>query len=74
MGVSPLTGKPVAQQNTTAVFDHMKSCDNHVNATNFSVLTSDATDWFLLLKESLLIGLDKPKLNCNVRSVPLSLF
>lgn len=74
LGVSPLTGKVVAQSITTAVFDHALLCKHKSSASDFSILSSASRDWFLLLKESLCIASDKPCLNATVRSVPLSLF
>ena len=44
------------------------------NKNNFKIIGSAKNDFFLCLKESLLINKDKPKLNINDRSMPLSLF
>ena len=74
MGISPLTGKVVAQSNTTAIFDHTAKCTYRPLISDFSIICNDSIDWFLLLKESLCIGTEKPLLNSMVRSVPLALF
>ncbi len=74
LGISPLTGRKTAQATPSAIFDHCIACKHTPLANEFSITTTDSKDWFLLLKESLLIGLYKPELNAAVRSTPLSLF
>ena len=59
---------------TTAVKDHMLFCDVIVSLDDFKILTSNNSEFHLMIKESLLILSDKPELNRNEVSLPLCLF
>ena len=75
MGISPLTGKPVKGQCTTAIRDHMRQCRCSISNNDFTILGRDTTnDFHLKIKESLFIHLHKPGLNGQKRSIPLALF
>ena len=75
-GISDRTGKPVKTPKASAILDHLSSCDNPVlpKMSDFTVLASADCDFHLLIKESLLIARDRPRLNTNVSSLPLLLF
>ena len=74
-GISPLTGKLLKGQNTTSVLEHSKRCNSKVKYDNFVVLCKDnCSDFHLRIKESLFIHKDKPDLNGQDGSIPLTLF
>ena len=60
--------------NNTAVLNHINSNNCHATLDNFRIIGSARNDYTLCLKESLLIQLYKPRLNKNVKSMPLHLF
>ena len=74
IGNSKLTEKRVKHLKESAVSDHRLQCDCVFSFDNFDVLVSDANNFRLLIKESLLIKQDKPILNCTIKSFPLKLF
>lgn len=74
LGISSLTGKLLSKVNESAVSQHKRDTGHQISFNDFSVLSHDTNDFFLLIKESLLISRDKPALNNNVSSIPLSLF
>ena len=73
-GRSPLTGKLVKGQGSTTVRDHMLTCDTVVSNDNFEILGRDSVDYYLKIKESIFIKLEKPSLNKQGKSIPLALF
>ena len=75
-GISPLTGKRLASNpyQTSAVKEHMLTCNHIVSFDDFSVLANSNNNFHLELKESLFILRDNPVLNKNITSVPLQLF
>ena len=74
MGISNLTGKRVKNVKESAVCGHLLQCDCAIDFDHFDILDSDTNSFRLLIKESLLIKLDKPVLNRTVKSFPLELF
>ena len=77
LGISLATGKKFTYNpnnvNNTAILNHVNSnCIG--NKDNFKIIGNAKNDFFLCLKESLLIYKDKPKLNISERSMPLKLF
>ena len=53
MGVSPLTGKLKAPYyGTTAIREHMLSCDHQVSMGDFSILANANNTYHLEIKES----------------------
>ena len=73
-GRSPLTGKLVKGQLSTTVRDHTLDCDTVVEFSDFSILGRDSRNDFLKIKESLFIRKEKPNLNIQGQSIPLTLF
>ena len=73
IGISHLTGKLVSPK-PSAVYDHCLSCHANPTLSDFSVLCSGQCEFYLKVKESLLILQDSPVLNKNVSSLPLLLF
>ena len=74
LSVSHLTGKRVISHQKSAISDHILEHDHPASFDNFSILTSDATNYMLEIKESLLIKKYKPPLNKNIGSAPTYLF
>ena len=74
MGNSKLTEKRVKNLKESAVSDHRLQCDCVFSFDDFDVLVSDANNFRLLIKESLLIKQDKPILNRTIKSFPSKLF
>ena len=62
-GISPLTNKRSNLKKTTAVKDHMLMCSQLVSSDDFKVLVSSNSEFFLKIKESLLILRDQLILN-----------
>ena len=73
-GVSPLTGKKSKSKKSTAVKDHMLSCDHIVSIDDFKILATSDLDFHVKFKESLLISRDEPILNKIETSLPHYLF
>ena len=73
-GRSPLTGKVLKGQSSTTVRDHMLTCDTIVCDDNFEIIGRDSIDYYLKIKESIFIKLEKPSLNIQGKSIPLALF
>ena len=71
MGVSNLTGKQLINIKDSAVSDHLLQCSCTIGFDHFNIL---ATEFNLLVKESLLIKRDNPVLNRTTESFPLELF
>ena len=74
MRTSNLTGKRIKNAKESAISDHLLRCDSPITFDNFDILVSDSNKFKLLIKESLLIKLDKPVLNRTTKSFPLDLF
>ena len=76
LGISYITGKPrkFNQNQTTAVREHLRECGHKNDLNNFKILTQAKSDSELIIKESLLIGKEKPPLNKQVKTYQLSLF
>ena len=73
-GISPLTGKKSKARTTTAIKDHVLFCDHAVSLGDFKILAISNSEFYLKIKESLLISRDKPELNRNEKSSSLYLF
>ena len=79
LGLSLRTGKRFTynpnNNNNSGILDHI-SCQNscHGNIENFKIIGGACNDFFLRIKESLLIGKFKPSLNYKDKSIPLQLF
>ena len=58
----------------SAISDHLLTCDCNINFDDFTILSKDANNINLLIKENLLISCDKPILNKAVKSFPSELF
>ena len=52
----------------------MLLCDHVVSLEDFKILSSSNSEFHLKIKESFLIACEKPKLNRNMKSLPLYLF
>ena len=78
LGKSLRTNKPftynVNNNNNTAVLNHIHKCKNTASIDDFKIIGTARNDYFLSLKESLLIQKDRPLLNVSVKSMPLALF
>ena len=73
MGISNLTEKRVKNVKQSAVSDHLLQCDCSINFDDFDILASEANNFRLLIKDSLLIMRDKPVLNRTTTSFLLKL-
>ena len=69
-GVSPES----KTKTTTAIKDHMLFHNHAVSLDFFRILGSSNSEFYLNIKESLLISRDKPELNRNEKSSQLYLF
>ena len=52
----------------------MLLCDHVVSLEDIQILASSNSDFYLKIKENLLISRDKPELNRNGKSLPLYFF
>ena len=60
--------------NQSAISDHLLECNCAINFDDFSILATDCNKFKLILRESLLIKLDKTILNRMAKSFSLELF
>ena len=67
-----LTGKPLSAKKS-AVSNHLLECNCSIEFSHTDILTSEAKEFRLLIKESLLIKCDEPQLNKTIKSFPLKL-
>ena len=78
LGKSIKTNKPFtynpAFNNNTAVRDHLQKCKCHTTIDDFKIMGSANNDYYLKIKESLIIQRDDPFLNKNVKSILVALF
>ena len=58
----------------STVSDHLVECNCLIGFDHFDILATDASNFRLLVKESLLIKSDQPYLNKTIKSFPLKLF
>ena len=74
--VSGLTGKPRNGMIVYAPMQHVRTTcpGKRVAREDFEVIGHEKNRYLLEIKESILISTSRPKLNGNVRSVPLHLF
>ena len=75
--ITPITRQPsTSKSKPTAVQEHITSSGHQGSLEDFEVMGRENTrnDFFLRVKESLLIKRHKPKLNENEASTPLFLF
>ena len=79
LGLSLRTGKKFTynpnNNNNSGILDHI-NCQNscYGNIDNFKIIGNASNDFFLRIKESLLISKFKPSLNSKDKSIPLQLF
>ena len=74
LGMTPLTDKHVKSPKKSVIFEHILLKGHQASFNDFSILSKEANEFKLLIKESLLISRDKPELNKNIYSTPLELF
>ena len=75
--ITPMRHRPSkSKQKPTAVYEHISGTGHQGALDDFEIIgrESSRNDFFLRVKESLLIKKHKPKLNENEASTPLSLF
>ena len=73
LGLSIFTGKPIKGVDT-AIKTHCRQENHKVTMDDISIIARAKNSFHLRIKESLLIKRDKPSLNNNIYSTPLSLF
>ena len=69
-----LTGKHFKCVKQSAISDHLLECNRSIDFDHFDILVSDANNFRLLIKESLLIKRDQFQLNQTILSFSLKLF
>ena len=76
LGISYKTGhdSKYNPESTTAVREHIRTTKHPGNFNDFEIISYANTDFEALIKESLLVGLEKPILNKQVKSFKLELF
>ena len=74
IGICNLTGKHFKCVKQSGVSDYLLECNCSIDFDYFDILASDANQFRLLIKESLLIKRDQPQLNKTIKSFPLKLF
>ena len=76
LGISHRTGKirKYNPQQTTAIREHIRVCEHSGSFNDFKITSQGKTDYELLIKESLLVGKEKPILNKQIKSFQLALF
>ena len=74
MGISNLAGKRLKCVKQSAVSDHLFECNCSIVFDHFDILASDENRFRLLIKESLLIKRDQPRLNKTSKLFPLKRF
>ena len=67
MWISNLKGKCLKNVIQSVISDHLLQCDWPINFDDFSTIATNSNKFKLLLKESLLIQLDKPILNKTIK-------
>ena len=73
IGISPLSNKRVQPRKDSAVCQHLLNCNYSPSFEDFSVLCHANKKYLLVLKENLLTMKDRPSMNQNVCSAPISL-
>ena len=76
LGISHITGKPrkFNPNQDTAVKKHLRESGHNCDMSNFRIISNATNDLDLSIKESLLIGKEKPVLNKQVKTFQLALF
>ena len=79
LGLSLRTGKRYTynnkNNNNTGILDHIHASDNcNGELANFEIIGNARNDYFLRIKEALLIHKFKPTINSKSKSIPLQLF
>ena len=79
LGLSIRTGKEFTynprNNNNSAILDHLHQSDGcNGSLDHFEIIGCADNDYFLRIKESLLINKFKPALNQSGKSIPLHLF
>ena len=59
---------------TTAIREHIRLSKHPADFNNFKIVSYASTNFEAFIKESLLVGLDKPPLNKQIKSLKLELF
>ena len=76
--LSALTGKRLNGLQVYAPLQHVKLTDDceeeSISRDDFKIISRHDNEYILRLKESLYISIEKPLLNNNLTSVPLTLF
>ena len=60
--------------NASDIRKHLHSCEHTSSLVDFQIIGNVSNDFFLRIKESLLISKHKPPLNATKRSIPLFIF
>ena len=76
LGLSVLTNKALkyTEKDATVIRKHCHQCEHYCTVDNFKIVGNATNDFYLKLKESLLILKMKPSLNIAQESIPLLLF
>ena len=61
-------------EKTTAIREHIRLSKHPADFNNFKIVSYASTNFEALIKESFLVGLDKPPLNKQIKSLKLELF
>ena len=69
-----MTFKKTKPSQESAIRDHFLNCNNAPSFEELTILAIGNNNFFLELKESMLIKRDKPILNKNINSAKLFLF
>ena len=72
--MSPLRGKRVNNSKKSSVKDHCLLSGHVCSFEDFTILNYESHKFKRLIKESLLVTMDKPLLNKQVKSLKLELF
>ena len=72
--MSPLKGKRVNNSKKSSVKDHCLLSGHVCSFEYFTILNYESHKFKRLIKESLLVAMDKPLLNKQVKSLKLELF
>ena len=76
LGISTLTHNNYSynENNATAVRKHIHDNNHPRSRDNFQIIGNSKNDYYLQIKESILINIMKPSLNVATESMPLYLF
>ena len=74
LGISALTGKRVKGDDDSATEEHLLFCNHTPDFGDFSILTTNNSDFKVTFMENILINRDHPLLNKKKQSLTLELF